>query len=621
MKRLFFLICSVLILFSGNFNFIVHAEDVSEYLNGIISYHLTQSGSDSVQSWIDTTLTENAGISSEWYILALSQCDDYNFSSYQNALHSYLDQHEIYSASSRLKYALVLASIEDDSPYITESLADSVGQQGIMSWVYALHLMNNGYTCENDSIDDVIHQLLSMQLSDGGWAVMGTVGDIDVTAMTIQPLAVHYHENPEIQNACDTALQFLSEHQLDYGGYQSFGTENLESTAQVVTALASLGMDAFSDERFIKNGNTLLDGMNAYRLSDGSYSHTHDEISNPTATIQAFYTFVAYQRFQNGQSPLYILDKPCIPETVPEPEPELSDTEFIIPEPELIPEIIETTVTEISEIPETETSVTSISEQTSTVYYISESESETTAIISSTTETTTSYSQTETSSSSVSDTSVTSTETSMILTTETSVISPESQEIKKSELISQEKIMILVILWSIGLLISVIFWILKKRNFKNFIFLGIICLISSGAVIFIRIQSAEEYYHQIQKENSIGSVIITIRCDTLINKADSEYIPENGIILDRTEIPLAEGETVYDILTQTAQAYGIQMEHNSNYYISGINYLYEMQYGDLSGWMYRVNGELPSVGCAEYYLKDGDFIEWLYSCEIGNDLN
>ena len=55
-------------------------------------------------------------------------------------------------------------------------------------------------------------------------------------------------------------------------------------------------------------------------------------------------------------------------------------------------------------------------------------------------------------------------------------------------------------------------------------------------------------------------------------------------------------------------------------YVSGIGYLYEFDYGDLSGWMYRVNGETPSVGCAEYALSDGDQVEWLYTCDLGNDL-
>ena len=117
-----------------------------------------------------------------------------------------------------------------------------------------------------------VNQLLSMQLEDGGWAVIGTVGDIDVTAMAVQALAVHCGTNPEVQSACDRALEFLSEHQQDYGGYQSFGTENLESTAQVVTALSALGIDGFSDERFIKNGNTLLTGMLTFRQPDGTLS-------------------------------------------------------------------------------------------------------------------------------------------------------------------------------------------------------------------------------------------------------------------------------------------------------------------------------------------------------------
>ncbi|MBR1555517.1 MAG: DUF4430 domain-containing protein [Oscillospiraceae bacterium] len=170
---------------------------------------------------------------------------------------------------------------------------------------------------------------------------------------------------------------------------------------------------------------------------------------------------------------------------------------------------------------------------------------------------------------------------------------------------------------------AVIFWIIKKRNWKNYLVIGILMLTACGIVIVIRIQTPEEYYHQspVQKENAIGSVTITIRCDTLAGKFESEYIPEDGIILDVTEIPIREGDTVYQILTETAQACGIQVEHGSNYYISGIQYLYEMQYGDLSGWMYRVNGELPSVGCGEYLLHDGDFIEWLYTCEIGNDLD
>ena len=61
--------------------------------------------------------------------------------------------------------------------------------------------------------------------------------------------------------------------QLDTGDFASWGTENVESTDQVVVALCCLGIDPLKDERFIKNGKTLLDGILKYRMSDGGFVH------------------------------------------------------------------------------------------------------------------------------------------------------------------------------------------------------------------------------------------------------------------------------------------------------------------------------------------------------------
>ena len=55
-------------------------------------------------------------------------------------------------------------------------------------------------------------------------------------------------------------------------------------------------------------------------------------------------------------------------------------------------------------------------------------------------------------------------------------------------------------------------------------------------------------------------------------------------------------------------------------YIEGINNIYEFSCGELSGWMYCVNGEYPNVGCSDYKIKDGDNIEWYYTCDLGEDL-
>ncbi len=36
--------------------------------------------------------------------------------------------------------------------------------------------------------------------------------------------------------------------------------------------------------------------------------------------------------------------------------------------------------------------------------------------------------------------------------------------------------------------------------------------------------------------------------------------------------------------------------------------------------MYKVNGWFPNYGCSRYQLKAGDEIEWVYTCDLGNDV-
>ena len=124
---------------------------------------------------------------------------------------------------------------------------------------------------------------------------------------------------------------------------------------------------------------------------------------------------------------------------------------------------------------------------------------------------------------------------------------------------------------------------------------------------------------------------IEIRCDTvtdtskLENQAVAPYVPKSGVILKKYEIEFTPGESVFDVLLRTTREMNIQMEFrdDSSYsgkYIEGINYLYEMDGGPLSGWMYKVNGKFPNYGCAAYEVKDGDAIVWMYTCDLGVDV-
>ncbi len=151
------------------------------------------------------------------------------------------------------------------------------------------------------------------------------------------------------------------------------------------------------------------------------------------------------------------------------------------------------------------------------------------------------------------------------------------------------------------------------------------------------IQSADEYYltHIDDIRPDSETVTISIRCDTVLANPDDldpalkqgDYIPSDGVILPPTEYVLRPGDTVFDILDRAVRYNRIQMEYQGSdensygsVYIKGINYLYEFSCGPLSGWMYRVDGEYPNYGCSKYELKDGQNIEWIYTCDLGEDV-
>lgn len=506
------------------------------FLDGILAYQ----GTTDVQEWIDGYLTQNTGTGSEWYVIGLAQYGRYDFSSYETALLGYLESNTVGSASSRLKYALCLAAIGSTDEYICKTMNDSIGEQGLMSWVFGLHLMNNGYESERYSATDITAKLLELQCSDGGWAIMGQYGDVDSTAMTIQALAPYYETDTNIKAAVDRALGLLSEKQLDSGDYASYGVSNPESTSQVLVALSTLGIDAKNDEGFIKNGNDIFDGIGKYKLSNGGFCHKEGGEVNGTATVQTFYAMISYLRFCDEKAPLYILDN-ADPQNA-KPAPSIpSDTDSNTDEPEKQP-----------------------------------------------------Y------------------DTDM-----------DDNNKQPTEPKSNYKWWVSLIIIGVGGIVCVLLFVLKKRHVKNFIAVLLVCAVAVTVVCVTDFRSADDYYNEggITKENAIGTVTLTIRCDTVAGRA--EHIPENGIILDVTEFAIAEGDSVYTILTEAARKHKLQLENDGDgtyVYISGINYLYEFDYGDLSGWVYEVNGERPSVGAGEYKLKDGDVIEWHYTTNLGEDL-
>ncbi|MDD6989122.1 DUF4430 domain-containing protein [Ruminococcus sp.] len=123
---------------------------------------------------------------------------------------------------------------------------------------------------------------------------------------------------------------------------------------------------------------------------------------------------------------------------------------------------------------------------------------------------------------------------------------------------------------------------------------------------------------------SISCAAVLDNMDKL-DKSKREIIPDDGWILEPVTVTFNEGESVFDVLKQVCKDNKIQLEfsftpiYNSSY-IEGINNLDEFDCGSLSGWMYEVNDWFPNYGCSRYEVKNGDVIEWQYTCDLGGDI-
>ncbi len=492
LKRILALLCALLLAFT----LAAGAEP------SILDFKAAQSGN---ANWVESALPDAMGMGGEWYAIALAQQGGDDLSACRAALEDYVASTKVRSATTRQKLALTLLALGSESPFVEATLTDSIGKQGVMSWAWGLHLLNNGCTSPDYTANEVVEILLDLRKADGGWAITGNTSDVDATAMVLQALAPH-RDDGEVSAAIEGAVALLASRQLESGGFVSYGVENAESAAQVIIALCALNIDP-ADERFMKNGASPLDALRAFRLADGSYAHEMGGATNENATAQAFLAEVAYARFKAGEGSIFLLDGDV----------------------------------------------------------------------------------------------------------QTGAMKAEwSWQVYAAAAIGGAAVLACIVLLLTG-----------KRHPKNFIAVAIIAAALVAVVMMVDVQSAEDYYSvTVTKAEAIGSVTLSIRCDKVAGRAT--HIPESGVLLADAEMPIAQGDTVYTVLTDAARAHALHMEASGAQglmYIHGIGNIYEFDFGELSGWLYTVNGETFSVGVDQYVLKPGDKVEFHYTLELGRDFD
>lgn len=217
-------------------------------------------------------------------------------------------------ASENAKVVLVLNAMKCDPTNVggynlLEPLKDyysvTADMYGLMYAMLAMH------SCDADvNLIAYEQKLLTFQKPSGGFDGYGYGEDPDSTAMAIQALIPYIDQDERVKNAVDAGLSYLA-NQVDSatGAITSWGTPNSNSTAQVILALTSLGINPAEDARFCQNGKNLITALQSFYMGNGKYGYEStadtDAYMIAYASKQSIQAMIAYNRLLNGQTSFY----------------------------------------------------------------------------------------------------------------------------------------------------------------------------------------------------------------------------------------------------------------------------------------------------------------------------
>lgn len=318
MKRIISVLVTAVMIFTAAFQCSFAAQVTAEE-----AYSST--GKTIYENTVQNIAKESA-YGSEWHILGLARsqyagCDEIFEKYYEDVVKKIKDSKGVLSKNKYTEYSRVIVAVKaigrnpkNTGGYdVTAKLLEkeNVAIQGLNGPIWALIALNtDGYADSSaefkKTAKEYISYILDAEKDGGGWSLNSseTNADADITGMALTALAPYYKEDSRVKEAADRALAWLSEVQKDDGAYASWGTVNSESCAQVTVALTSLGIDPNKDERFIKNGKSVLDGLLGF-YTDGGFKHVSTGKLNAMATEQGYYALTAYFRFTGGKTSLY----------------------------------------------------------------------------------------------------------------------------------------------------------------------------------------------------------------------------------------------------------------------------------------------------------------------------
>ena len=303
-----------------------------------------------------------SSIGGEWAVIGLARngglSADWTASYYTNLVRTLRDTggvlHRVkYSEYSRVVLALSSLGFDPTDVAGYDVLSplgdfDQVCWQGVNGPIWALIALDSrGYDApaapegkRQTTRDALVDAILESEIAGGGWALSGSVPDVDLTAMALTSLSPYRASRADVVAAVERGLSVLSSLQGEDGGFGDADSATSESCAQVVVALSALGIDPASDARFAKVGGSVLDALCAFAVPGGGFKHVADGEVNGMATEQGFYALVAYERLLSGKAPLFDMSDVASavpPDVPPDPDPAPDPDPIPTPDPEPTP--------------------------------------------------------------------------------------------------------------------------------------------------------------------------------------------------------------------------------------------------------------------------------------------
>ena len=318
LKKIISLLLSITILigistaaFASNQN--VDLAEISQQTEENDIYGVISTGIGSAEAYLKENLTEihnNTGVAygSDWSVITLLRggktVDSDILDEYYDSLKETVASWDAnVKPTNAAKVALALTVMDKDITdvegvnlidIICNSERLSNGANELAYSLLALYASNAEIPEEATwSKSDIITELLTFQTENGGFGLYDAeTADIDITAMCIQALAP-YEDDDIVAAAIDSAVGFLGDNISEDWDYD----DNPNATAQVLLALASLGIDVTNPDNGFGNDaqENIVTALENYRNTDGN-GYSYNSSVNLMATYQVMQAYDAYRK-------------------------------------------------------------------------------------------------------------------------------------------------------------------------------------------------------------------------------------------------------------------------------------------------------------------------------------